>query len=476
MKTLLLSLMFLSVCGTSVAQHEGHTMPPATQSAKPTASIAQTAPEKSTPEVERLRAELLQLQQSFEAERQRGRKLAMEDFSRMAENLPSVREAMAASGAARGELWQASRWSNPVVGYTGEKIRGGKLGGGNHGFFVAQDIPLGGRLRSQKDLARATVSLAEADLEVQRAVARNRLQLAFYALHYDEQMLQARWKMAELAVENFATAVRLRNLGQLDLSEVLQAGIEAQRAKLAYLQQQDLLRADWATAASYLGEGSLPLGTLRSGAVEEVAPELDESMLLSQLLQNSSTVQAARANVARAESAVTAARRALTPDLRLRAGLQQSRELTDELANKRVGLQGLAEVGLQIPLFNRNQGAVQAAVARVEVARAEQQRAEMQLRQRFAQVAAAHRTAKITAATYKNEILPSAELSYKMMRERWGQMTASYPLLLSTQRSLAEAQAEYLKALRDLKRSSIELQGPLADEGLMLPLTGGDRD
>jgi cobalt-zinc-cadmium efflux system outer membrane protein len=67
------------------------------------------------------------------------------------------------------------------------------------------------------------------------------------------------------------------------------------------------------------------------------------------------------------------------PDIELKGGLQQNSKL---LANGRVGLQGFAEIGVELHVFDRNRGNVQAARAEVERARQELQRVNLSLRAR----------------------------------------------------------------------------------------------
>ena len=67
------------------------------------------------------------------------------------EKNPTLRQAEAGIKAARAREQQAGLLPNPVVGYSGDEIRGGETGGGKQGFFVEQRIIMGGKL----DKARA---------------------------------------------------------------------------------------------------------------------------------------------------------------------------------------------------------------------------------------------------------------------------------------------------------------------------------
>ena len=51
------------------------------------------------------------------------------------------------------------------------------------------------------------------------------------------------------------------------------------------------------------------------------------------------------------------------------------------------------------------------------------------------------------AIEYRDEILPHAKKAYSLMVDKYGQMLASYPRVLETQRKLYELQLEYIAAL-----------------------------
>ena len=60
---------------------------------------------------------------------------------------PRPRRLPQAIEAARERTRQAGAWPNPSIGYSGEEIKTGDLDTrGEHGFFVEQTIPLGGKL------------------------------------------------------------------------------------------------------------------------------------------------------------------------------------------------------------------------------------------------------------------------------------------------------------------------------------------
>jgi outer membrane protein, heavy metal efflux system len=121
--------------------------------------------------------------------------------------------------------------------------------------------------------------------------------------------------------------------------------------------------------------------------------------------------------------------------LQLRGGLQQNREL-ETTTNRPIGLQGFAEVGVQIPIFNRNQGNVQASRADVERAQREVQRIQLVLRERAAALMQNCVTSRATVEKYQNRMIPRAQKAYDLYVKSYGAMAAAYPQVLISQRTL----------------------------------------
>jgi cobalt-zinc-cadmium efflux system outer membrane protein len=182
---------------------------------------------------------------------------------------------------------------------------------------------------------------------------------------------------------------------------------------------EHLLRREWTVLASVVGVPSLPAGGV-AGRIDANLPPLDQDQLLSSLLAESPAIRSAQANVERAEASLHRAKREPIPDLIVQGGLQQNLESLDASQNRKVGLQGFAEVGVQLHLWDRNQGAIAAEGAGVEAAREEVRRVELELRNRFAMYGEDYLSSRLIADKYRVEILPRLERAYELMVEQYG--------------------------------------------------------
>jgi outer membrane protein, heavy metal efflux system len=382
------------------------------------------------------------------------------------EHNPTLKQAQAEIRAAEGRKRQAGLYPNPTVGYQGEQIRGGSQRGGEQGGFIQQDIVLGGKLGAAQRVVDQERRQAEAEHEEQLVRVQNAVAMAYYQALAGQETVALRERLIKLAEDALTTARQLFNIGQADEPDVLQTEVEVGQEEIALASAQLRHEMLWRSLAAVIGQPDLPSGNL-AGNLEEL-PEVDTQHWLENILQNSPAVKIANLSLARAQAELARAKREPIPDLRLRAGMQQNRELL-ESSGQPIGLQGFAEVGVRIPVFNRNQGNIQAAKAKIERAELEQQRLQLLLRERSSSVFQSYFTAKAAVERYRKQMIPQAEKAYKLYLNRYSNMAAAYPQVLIAQRSLFKLRTDYIASLEALWVSTVTLKGFLLTDGLEAP-------
>ena len=393
----------------------------------------------------------------------------LEDLERMATaHNPTLGQAQRAVESARGRQWQSGLYPNPTVGYEGEEIRGGVYGGGEQGFFVEQPIILGGKLALNRKVGAGEVKQRQADAEAQRRRVENDVRVAYYHVLAAQERLAIERDLVGIAQSTVRIVHQLANVGQADETEVLEAEAEEQGMEIAAGVAQHMLRRQWTILTSVVGVPSLSDGSV-AGRIDADLPSLDERQLLTSLLAASPAVQTAQAGVERAEAALRRARHEPIPDLTLKGGLQQNYEPLNLGPGREVGLQGFAEIGLHLRLWDRNQGSIAAARSDLEAAQDEVNRVDLTLRKRSAMYTEEYRSARLTADRYQGEVLPRLERAYGLMTVQYGEMNASFIRVLNLQRMLYENETGYIDALEHAWTSSIALSGFLLEGGLMAP-------
>jgi len=387
---------------------------------------------------------------------------------------PTLRQAEAEIRAAKARQQQAGLYPNPTIGYTGDEIRGGSVGGGKEGFFVQQTIVTAGKLGLSRDVFGKEAKLATIEADEQRIRVESAVKMAFLRVLAAQEMLDARRDLAKISQDDAETQRRLFNSGQADETEVLDAEVMAERMRIASRMQENTLREEWRSLSSVIGQPDISIATV-AGDLEHGWPELNEEETVEAITKESPAVRIAETAADHAQSLLARARREPIPDLQVRGGMEYNNELLGGLPFAK-GWEGIAELSVEIPIFNRNQGDVSAARANIDRAELEKRRIALTLRDRAASAVDQYANARLMAVEFRDEILPRARKSYGLMSEKYGLMLASYPRVLESQRKLYELQIEYIAALEGVWTNGIALQGYLLTDGLEAPARPGEVD
>ncbi|HUS20210.1 MAG TPA: TolC family protein [Terriglobales bacterium] len=390
------------------------------------------------------------------------------------ENNPTLKQAQAEIRAAEARQRQTGALPNPIAGYSAEDIRGGAYRGGQHGFFVEQPIVLGGKLGAAQNVLAQHAQQAKLEAEEQRLRVENGVRLLFYRALAAQQAEQIRKELSALANEAATVTRQLGNVGQADQTDVLQGEIEAQRAELAIMTSASALTRAWRELTASAGVPGLALQKL-SGSLESEVPALEDQAWMKSLLAEAPTVKIAQSEIARREAEVTQARKSAVPDIRLKGGMLYNRAFVDSPPHP-AGWLGFVEVGIQIPIFNRNRGGIAAAEAEVQRAQEELRRTGLVLQRKAAALWEEHDNARAAADRYRQQMLPRAQQAQELMAKRYDEMAAAYPQVLVAKRGYLQMQLEYIGALERWWSSGIDLQSFMLTDALESPARAGEMD
>jgi cobalt-zinc-cadmium efflux system outer membrane protein len=389
------------------------------------------------------------------------------------QNNPTVTAAAAGIEAARGRTRQAGAWPNPVVGYSGDELKTGDLDArGQHGFFVEQTIPLGGKLRLSRVVFQKTIEQAEAVRDLQRLRILSSVRQTFYSVLLTERRIEVQERLAALASEAVGVTAQLFNVGAADRPDYLAIEIESRRLQLQLNRSKNELFAARAQLAALTGVREVAARPI-AGTIDAAIPELEREQVVRTLLEQSPELRGARLQLERTRAATVRARRETYPDLFLRGGSAYNREHGED-TGRPIGWEGRLEAGISVPLFSRNAGGIAAAGADEARAQAEVTRLELALQSRAVSEFANYLTALRASEDYRSEILPRAEEAYRLYLSRYRDMAAAYPQVLVAQRTLFEMSTAYLESLNDAWRAALRLQGFLAGDGLDAPAAAAE--
>jgi cobalt-zinc-cadmium efflux system outer membrane protein len=384
---------------------------------------------------------------------------------------PTLVQAGAQVRISRGQAFQAGLPLNPQVGYVADQIGINGTAGEMQGMFIEQEIVTGHKLQ----LSRAKFMQEAREAELLAMVQQYRVLYSVRIAYYDVLVRCMRLDLGKENRKNAAEAVttveELVNVGQANQPDKLRAQVESQRAN-ANLQLAELeYKATWEELAAVVGAPELRETALEGKLDFANAQRMDQEAALSNLLACSPELRAAEAEVARDRIGLQRERVESIPNLTVRGQTGYNFDTNNTVAG--------VQLGLRLPVFDKNQGTIMQAQAELTRAQAELSRIELKLRQRFARTFAEYDSGMLMATTYHDEILPKAKDAYRLYFDSFQQKRAAWPQVLDSQRQYYELYENYLDNLLEARRAEAQIATFFVGEGLDEPSTptpAGHRD
>lgn len=373
---------------------------------------------------------------------------------------PTLVQAAAQIGSARARALQAGLPPNPIIGYIGEQIGAAGTPGETQGAFIQQEIVTGGKLR----LSRAKYTQESHQAGIQQSAQQCRLlngvRLGFYEVLAAQRRVEILRNQLQIAEEAVRATAEMLNVGQANQPDLLQAQVEAQRQRVTVRTAEARVRARWLDLAALVGEPDLPLPALRD-ELEPQGPPLDRDVVLAQILGGSPELAFVQAEVVRDQITVQRERAEPIPNVIVQANTGYNFEVRNQTAT--------VQIGLNVPLWNRNQGTIREAQMELTRAQAEVRRVELELRRRFADAFLRYETAWISAEDFRSNSLPKARQAVELYQQYMQEQRAALPQVLVANRTYTELSEQYVDALLEVRQAEVELTGLLLVDGLTQP-------
>ncbi len=388
--------------------------------------------------------------------------LTLDDVEGMAmASNPTLVQATAQVRAARAAAYQAGLYPNPIVGYEGEYD---SIGPGPdetwNGGFIAQELVTGGKLRLSRAKWAQRSRIAETNLHAQQHRVMNDVRAQFYRTLAAQQLVEVSREFLANGEDNLQTNREMLNLGQMNQSGLLRAEVDLQRDRLALKQAEYELDHAWRTLTSLVGIPELARTSL-TGSLEPHEAPLDWDSALHQVLSCSPELQAAWQKIRHDE--ITIQRERAEPIPNLIASVTSIRSPVADTTQTTFNL------GLRLPVFDRNQGTISQARADLMQSSAEARRLELELRTRLATQYRIYQTAWQKVQDYETTMLPKAKQSYDLLHESYKNRRAAWPDVLMAQRLYLTLKAEQVGNLTMYRESDVAIRGMLLNGGLSIP-------
>jgi outer membrane protein, heavy metal efflux system len=403
--------------------------------------------------------------------------IGLADFERIAlERNPTLKQATAQFEAALHRSRQAGLYPNPVLGYVQDQIgsfseskpttagfavRGKASPGDNVGAFMQWQLVTAGKLRLSRAKFAEEANAARWQAIGQELRVLNAVRMQYFDVLAAQRMIEIRREIVKLDDEAVRTIQEMYNVGQAGEPEVIQARVQERRAKVGLNKSENRFRGDWEELVSLVGVPEFRPTPLDFKPLEaEVAP-LSFDGTLSELLHHSPEIQAALSEIRRDEIMV---RRELVepiPNVQVQAVTGYNYEFGVQTAG--------VQIGIALPIFNRNQGTIREALSDLSRDHAEHQRVALSLRKRLAEVYTQYQDAAQSVEDFRSGSLPMARRAYELQVASYHQRRTPWPQVIASRRIYIELSEDYVESLLALRRAEVEIGGMLLVDGLSSP-------
>ncbi len=374
---------------------------------------------------------------------------------------PTLARAAAQLNAARGSYVQAGLYPNPVAGYLGNEV-GNEGRAGQQGGFLSQEVVTAGKLLLSRNVAAHEIQRAELAWEAQRLRILTDVRSGFYDVLVAQLAVELTSKLASIGEASLKSAETLMKEQEVGRGDVLQARIESDSAKVLLERARNRYTGAWRHLAAVAGDAALEPRPLVGDVHDGLTPLLWDDAL-QRLLSQSPELAEAETDVARAQAILQRECAERYPNVDLQAAVQYDHASSDTF--------GGVQVGVPVPIYNRNQGNIRRAQADLTAAQRNVERVRLALQQRLARVFEDYANAIYQVEKFKQDILPNAEASLKLTNDGYRLGEFNYLSLLTAQRTFFQTNLAYLESIRDLRVSAAAIEGNLLSDNLQSGVT-----
>jgi outer membrane protein, heavy metal efflux system len=373
---------------------------------------------------------------------------------------PLIAVAQRAREAESAFKLQAGASPNPTLSTQVEDLRNQYR---NSTILISQSFETADKRNKRLMAANSNLALADADILITQA----EISADVYAAYY--QALAAQERQA-LAVELLQISTQSKEATEKRVLAGKVSPVEETKAKVAEAglkielanANQQLVFAKKRLASLWANDpiDNVSIGDKSNSSFRVVGeleniheiPELSE--LITQL-QASPRIQKATLSIKQNQALREIEKSKQSPDVTLSLGVNRNEELGG-ITQAVIGL------SVPIPVFDRNQGNLQGAVARQLQAESEKTALQNQLTLDLTD-AYGRRQLQIDAAkTYINDILPGAKSAYEAARKGFEFGKFSFLEVLDAQRTLFQAKIQFIQTLTLARQAQAEIQKILA--------------
>lgn len=369
---------------------------------------------------------------------------------------PTLARAGARMQAAQGRQVQAGLYPNPVVGYHATEV-GNQGTAGQQGGFISQRFITAGKLQLDQQVAGKEIDEAHFRFHGQELRVLSDVRVRFYDALVVQRRLELTKELARIGDELVSATKTLLEGGQGTENDLLQAEIRADESRILFDNASNEQIEARRRLAAVVGMSQMLMAPL-VGELDSELPQLEWDSCYEAVLGSNPELNAAHTRLDRAAVVIERARVQPIPDVDLSVSVRRHTITDSDVAN--------VQLGIPIPIFDRNQGNISAAEAEWVAASKEVERVELDLQDRLAVAYRRYSNARQQAERYGRRMVPRAKKSLELVTGGYEKGQVEYLTLLTAQQTCVQVNLSYLDSLRELRAASAVIDGQLLTDSL----------
>lgn len=375
----------------------------------------------------------------------------LEELTRLADSAnPILTRDQAQIDVARGQALQASLYPNPKFDPNNPQVFAGR----NSLFYagITQEIVMKGKKQLDTAAATKVVQQSEVALAQDRFALFGAVRVQFYRVLAGQKRVEVLTQLQGIVRQALETGRKLQKAGDVARIDTLLLEIDLQKVQTDLRKADSLLDGDRKKLAAIVGVPSLRFARL-IGDLDAPLPEVDEQALQAYVANQHTLIRIASLDVERNRVLLRRAEVEPWPNPVMGPAYQYG------------FLPGVEQfwfyVQCPIPVWDRNQGNIQAANAGIRTAGENLKTIQNDLVRQSADVLSQHRAARQRVEKYQLEILPNLRETQRLAQTGYSKGVFEFVRYLQAQRTVVEAYKDYVDALEDFWTTAAQLSALL---------------
>ena len=368
------------------------------------------------------------------------------------QNSPELPKAAADIEIQRGRAWQAGLYRNP-------ELQGGspQLGARDSQYYtmLSQEIVTGRKLQLDRAAICQEVTQAELQFLRTRFDLLTQVRQSYYSTLIAQKRHEALTTLLKVTKRTTEAAQSLEKSGVGARGDTLLLELELERAEFGLENGASSLQAARRQLAATLGDPALVIDRV-DGDLAAALPDYPYDLTQAGLLSRNALVQVAEVEIERHQILLRRAQVEPIPNVTVGGGYMYQVQDPNNMA--------MVNISVPLPLWNKNQGAVQAAQANVGRAAHALRKTQLDLTKQLAAATGRFDVARKQVSRYEKSILPKAREGVSIAQRGFDKGEFDLLRAMQSQRALIESELNYLTAQEARWMAAAEIAGLLQEE------------